>query len=188
MPVRRDKRRSSAWLPTLAIPAVIIVTLALGSIARLAHEHNSAGAAAPVTSNAPSATTARACPAIPAPETTRPMPSGTPLALRPTDAPRTTYEQLVKTKATLVAVLSADVVKVWLSDRNVNDQAVWNDALLIVRATARTAYPNTGASSLIGMGLRPGDVVTLTFFPSDYDAGAGAYPALVIGREAFVCQ
>ena len=92
----------------------------------------------------------------------------------------------VKTQVTIVAFTSDASVVGKIVDQNIGDQAVWNGRVVAVYVTARTVLPNLGVSRLADAHLKPGDVVTLTFVPDDYDAARGAYPALAVGREMFL--
>jgi hypothetical protein len=99
-----------------------------------------------------------------------------------TDAPITDDRGLVKTAGTVVAI---EEDRLWLriTDRNLNARTIWNNRVVAAVVTVRTVFPGLGVQRIGDAHLVPGQEVTFTFIPAEYDTQLGAYPALVIGRE-----
>ena len=97
--------------------------------------------------------------------------------------PATSDNLMVKTQATILSIERTSFTGK-ISDQNVGDQRIWNGRIVAVQVTDKTVYPNLGVTQLADAKLKPGDTVTLTFVPADYDPRAGSYPALVVGRES----
>jgi hypothetical protein len=103
--------------------------------------------------------------------------------LATTTPPITTGDLLVKTQATILSLARTGFTGK-ITDQNLGDQRIWNGRVVTIHVTDQTVYPNLGVTRLADANLKPGDTVTLTFVPADYDPKAGSYPALVVGRES----
>jgi hypothetical protein len=103
--------------------------------------------------------------------------------LATTTPPITSGDLMVKTQVTILS-LGRTSFTGKITDQNLGDQRVWNGRVVAIHVTDQTVYPNLGVTQLADAKLKPGDTVTLTFVPSEYDPRTGSYPALVVGRES----
>lgn len=103
--------------------------------------------------------------------------------LATTTPPITSGDLMVKTQATILSIERTSFTGK-ISDQNFGEQRIWNGRIVAVQVTDKTVYPNLGVTQLADAKLKPGDTVTLTFVPAEYDPKAGSYPALVVGRES----
>lgn len=94
----------------------------------------------------------------------------------------------VKT-AGIVLATSAETVKVRVEPGNQGSQAIWNDAVVLLRVGSTTVFTWTttgtlpsGASAASAADLEVGERLTFSFDPRERK-GDGSYEASVIGRR-----
>lgn len=89
----------------------------------------------------------------------------------------------MKTAATAIETTSACTVRVRVSGGNTGTLARFNDRVIVLRATARTAFttaPQGDLGAIGRFGLKPGDTFTLSFDSRPYPDGS--YPLSGMSR------